>query len=191
MSDTVTVNGTKVQTGDTVVAKLDGVVRGINADYNEFQIQTDEGVRWIGGKGFKVEVTKKAGPVEPTAKNAVVQATDNYGSMDRFVKRSGKWYYLDIYGDATLKISYTWTELLNMYDSVTVLEADTKPSLPKDHKVRDLNFRQTYKRQYGDTITFNKGAASGGLDVANTYTMKKDEAIALAWDILKLYGQVQ
>lgn len=189
MSETTTFNGTAVRKGDTVKASLEGVVQSFNSG----EIQVDipgYGRTWVGETKFsKVEVTKKAGPPEPQERDAIVEATDPYGSTDRFVRRGSKWYYVDVYGDTTLKIAYTWTELLKMYDKVTVL--GSTPTLPKDHTVRDLNFRQTYKRQYGDTITFNKGAASGGLDVANTYTMKKDEAIALAWDILKLYGQVQ
>lgn len=175
-----------VNKGDKVRITFEGVVE--DTDYSDVYLKGDNGkTQWVDPSVIgRIEVTKKALPAEPKAKDAVV--VTEFG--DRYVKRmDGKWHHLHklTYWGSVLGSVYTWEELNRDYSTIT--ELGTKPSLPKDHKVRDLNSSQKYERIGGyGTLTFTKD--NSGLTVLG-YTLKSEEAVALAWDILKAYNKVQ
>jgi hypothetical protein len=179
------------EVGDKVRVSVDGVVKA--SDYSkDLYLDVPNYGSWYITADHKVEVLKKAGPTEPTAKNAVVQ-TD---SSDRWVKRSdGKWHHLHTLGTSwgsDLGSRYTWEYLVNNYG--VPVELGPTPQLPRDHKVRDLTTQQQYKRAGFGTLDVNK---EGGpyfrfaLNTGVAGSVREAEAIALAWDILKVAGKVQ
>lgn len=175
-----------VNKGDKVRITFEGVVE--DTDYSDVYLKGDNGkTQWVDPSVIgRIEVTKKALPAEPKAKDAVV--VTEFG--DRYVKRmDGKWHHLHklTYWGSVLGSVYTWEELNRDYSTIT--ELGTKPSLPRDHKVRDLaNGAQSYNRISGGVTSARK--TYDGLSLCG-YTLKPEEAVALAWDILKAYNKVQ
>lgn len=185
---TFTIGGVTVNAGDEVEATVKGIVQ---ETYGDLQLKLDSGANWWVNTDHKLKVTKKAGPKEPAELKAVVRGTNEWGDSFTYVKLgSDKWLYIDInsYGGPSYR---TWDWLVNNFKNGKLEVLSAKPGLPKDHVVRDLKSVQAYKRSGFSTMNVYKESGPYFNFTNGSGSLREAEAIALAWDILKLTGQVQ